>query len=73
MGWSSVQLGDFKPYNTVPSERRECPQNAHDQKLVQQRLTLGEICRISQTCVAVGMSAQLVDSTYKFMRKITVS
>ena len=42
---------------TVSSECRECTQNAHDQKLVQQRLTLGEICRISQTCAAVGMSA----------------
>lgn len=54
---------------TVPSECHECLQNAHDQKLVQQRLTLGEICRISQTCVALGMSAQLVDSTYYIIKK----
>lgn len=34
-----------------------------------ERLTSGEVCRISQTCVAMGMSVLSVDSAYCFYKE----
>lgn len=45
------------------------PSLERTQTVVTERLTSGEVCTIYQTCVAMGMSAVLVDSAYFFLRK----